>query len=304
VQSKEKNPGILSHELITALGMTEGAPPPWLINMQRYGPPPSYPNLRIPGLNAPLPSGAAYGYQPGGWGKPPVDEYGRPLYGDVFGVSSTAEIETIGGPAVDKEYRWGKFEVEEVEFEEEEEEDEEEGDEEGDDIGTDKSVYTRSQEMSGLETPSTLDGIGSVISGMETPATIDLRKRAGIETPDTTVDDHGATKELFQVVKEKKQNSSTAGQLFGSDRAYVLPKNNNDIQLSLNPDELDEIMKDKGKMREAHEQQQQDNVMFKHMNNFSASIVDGAETEEDRTKGKKRKAEQTVVSRKVKEFKF
>ena len=23
---------------------------------------------------------------PGGWGKPPVDEYGRPLYGDVFGV--------------------------------------------------------------------------------------------------------------------------------------------------------------------------------------------------------------------------
>jgi len=46
---KDKKPGVLSEELKMALGMPEGAPPPWLINMQRYGPPPSYPNLRIPG---------------------------------------------------------------------------------------------------------------------------------------------------------------------------------------------------------------------------------------------------------------
>lgn len=102
---KEKRPGVISSELkvsvmrlhwgcvltraITqeALGMTEGAPPPWLINMQRYGPPPSYPALKIPCLNAPIPPGAQYGYHPGGWGKPPVDEFGRPLYGDVFGQS-------------------------------------------------------------------------------------------------------------------------------------------------------------------------------------------------------------------------
>jgi splicing factor 3B subunit 2 len=64
--------------------MTDNTPPPWLINMQRYGPPPSYPSLRIPGLNAPIPPGASFGYHPGGWGKPPVDEFGRPLYGDVF----------------------------------------------------------------------------------------------------------------------------------------------------------------------------------------------------------------------------
>ncbi|KAK4856964.1 hypothetical protein QYF36_023184 [Acer negundo] len=36
------------------LGITDGAPPPWLINMQRHGPPPSYPHLKIPELNAPL----------------------------------------------------------------------------------------------------------------------------------------------------------------------------------------------------------------------------------------------------------
>lgn len=25
-------------------------------------------------------------YHPGGWGKPPVDEHGNPIYGDVFGI--------------------------------------------------------------------------------------------------------------------------------------------------------------------------------------------------------------------------
>ena len=57
---KEKKPGDLSDELRTALGMPIGpnnqlVPPPWLIAMQRYGPPPSYPSLKIPGLNAPIP---------------------------------------------------------------------------------------------------------------------------------------------------------------------------------------------------------------------------------------------------------
>ena len=60
--------------------------------MQRFGPPPSYPNLRIKGLNAPIPSGAQWGFHPGGWGKPPMDDFNRPLYGDVFGVMQGAEI--------------------------------------------------------------------------------------------------------------------------------------------------------------------------------------------------------------------
>ena len=34
---------------------SEKVPPPWLIAMQRYGPPPSYPNLKIAGLNGPIP---------------------------------------------------------------------------------------------------------------------------------------------------------------------------------------------------------------------------------------------------------
>lgn len=55
---REKRPGVLSKELREALGMTTPVvPPPWLVNMQRVGPPPSYPNLKVPGLNAPIPEG-------------------------------------------------------------------------------------------------------------------------------------------------------------------------------------------------------------------------------------------------------
>ena len=64
--------GVLSNRLKLALGIAEDAssgvtsslPPPWLFNMQRYGPPPSYPRQKIPGLNAPIPSGAEFGYHP------------------------------------------------------------------------------------------------------------------------------------------------------------------------------------------------------------------------------------------------
>jgi len=47
VQIRSAKPGILSEELRKSLGMGDNTPPPWLINMQRYGPPPSYPDLRV-----------------------------------------------------------------------------------------------------------------------------------------------------------------------------------------------------------------------------------------------------------------
>lgn len=219
VHAKERKPGQpLSDELKQALGMVDGNPPPWLINMQRYGPPPSYPTLKIPGLNAPLPPGAVFGYQAGGWGKPPVDEYGRPLYGDVFGVIEGGAQMEGNVDVVDKSFRWGQMAaVEEVEDEEDEEE--EEGDQEGA-IG--RGLRDDDQYTSGLLTPSTLDGTASVASGIDAPEFIDLRKRsAGLETPDT----HGAPRELYQVLETKAAHVS-AGQLFGVDKTYVLPGSN------------------------------------------------------------------------------
>ena len=47
-QIKNAKPGLLTEGLRSALGMADGSPPPWLINMQRYGPPPSYGDLKVP----------------------------------------------------------------------------------------------------------------------------------------------------------------------------------------------------------------------------------------------------------------
>ena len=128
---KDKKPGVLSEELRVALGIPVGPtadkyPPPWLIAMQRYGPPPSYPNLKIPGLNAPIPEGCQFGYHSGGWGKPPVDEHGRPLYGDVFGTNQFAYMRNVAEEEnIDKSY-WGEIEEEEQEQEAASSSDEEE----------------------------------------------------------------------------------------------------------------------------------------------------------------------------------
>ena len=77
---KHLRPGRVSEDLKDALGMAPGGPPPWLLNMQRVGAPPSYPGLNMPGLNGPIPAGSNWGYQAGGWGKPPVDEFNRPMF--------------------------------------------------------------------------------------------------------------------------------------------------------------------------------------------------------------------------------
>ena len=46
-------PGKLSKNLRNALGISSTAIPPFVQNMQRYGPPPAYPFLKIPGVNIP-----------------------------------------------------------------------------------------------------------------------------------------------------------------------------------------------------------------------------------------------------------
>lgn len=213
---KEKKPGELSDELRTALGMPVGpncqkVPPPWLIAMQRYGPPPSYPNLKIPGLNAPIPEGCAFGYHAGGWGKPPVDETGRPLYGDVFGVSRTS-----GADAMDEEIdrgMWGEPESESS-GDEDEDEDAEEGGEGGEGEGKDGD-----DDGSGLVTPGaegliTPSGITSIPAGLETPETIELRKKK-IESEM----EGGDTPALYTVLQERRTEGLGAS-MMGSTHVY------------------------------------------------------------------------------------
>ncbi|PLW14710.1 hypothetical protein PCANC_21139 [Puccinia coronata f. sp. avenae] len=206
---KEKRPGDLSEDLKEALSIPPLAPPPWLIAMQRYGPPPSYPNLKIPGLNAPIPEGAQWGYHPGGWGKPPTDEFGRPLYGDVFGQAPKFDSDAYGEP-VSKEL-WGELQSDE------EEESGEESEEESDGEGAGPTAGDGLQTPTGLETPSGLASITSTVpGGLETPDFIELRKRregAGAAEPEA---DSGP-KSLYHVIPEKETQITG---FMGSERVY------------------------------------------------------------------------------------
>lgn len=220
-------PGEISDSLREALGMQPGFPPPWLLQQQRIGPPPSYPLLKIPGLNAPLPPGASWGFGPGQWGKPPVDEYNRPIYGgDIFGVIA-------GNPAAQPQQQalqpqaepidrtlWGELKPPE-ESEEEESEDEEEEEEEDDDGVPD-----------GLQTPGGLETPGGFVSSVPTdyphgPSGVessmagefDLRKqRRGYETEESMAGPRSA----YTVIPERQ---ARAEGFFGSDRVYDLSKN-------------------------------------------------------------------------------
>ncbi|KAK4733206.1 hypothetical protein R3W88_007467 [Solanum pinnatisectum] len=279
VKLREMKPGTLSQELKEALGMPEGAPPPWLINMQRYGPPPSYPQLKIPGLNAPIPPGAKFGYQPGGWGKPPVDEYGRPLYGDVFGVVQQDHPNYEDEP-VDKTKHWGDLEEEEEEEEEEVEEEMEEDELED-----------------GIQS---VDSLSSTPTGVETPDVIDLRKQQRKEPE----------KPLYQVLEEKEEKIAP-GTLLGTTHTYVINTGTQDktaakrvdllkgqksdrVDVTLAPEEL-ELMDNvlPAKYEEAREEEK----LRSQREDFSDMV---AENE----RKKKRKLQEKDGKSKKKDFKF
>ena len=197
-------PGELGEELKEALSIPPGAPPPWLINQQRFGPPPSYPALKIPGLNAPPPPGGQWGFHPGGYGKPPVDEYNRPLYGgDIFGVLQPQQNQQSGEP-VEKTI-WGELQPPEEESEEEEEEEDEEEDEAEDeeqDVG-------KASEPVGIPSAAATEYGGT--ETMQTDFTLRKEKR-GVETEEST-----HPRSAYTVLPE---HNIRAQGFFGGERAY------------------------------------------------------------------------------------
>jgi len=264
---REKRPGVLSKELVGALEMAPGGPPPWLVNMQRYGPPPSYANLKIPGLNAPIPDGASYGYHVGGWGKPPVDEFGRPLYGDVFGTAESS-VQLPLEPGISRE-QWGAMEEDEDEDEDEEEDDDDAGADDDDaseaDINAGISSVT-STTPSGLATPDALQLRKQVADGMHTPSAVST---GGLDTPDSLTSSQAP--QLYQVLEQT--NSKVGGSAFGSSHGYVVPPppppgvgtaggsnrpgksargGGEGVELALDPAELEHL--DEGALRQRYEQ--------------------------------------------------
>ncbi|XP_017292715.1 splicing factor 3B subunit 2 isoform X1 [Kryptolebias marmoratus] len=295
---KEKKPGDLSDELRIALGMPVGpnahkVPPPWLIAMQRYGPPPSYPNLKIPGLNSPIPENCTFGYHAGGWGKPPVDEMGKPLYGDVFGTNSADFQAKAEEEEVDRT-PWGELEPSDEESSEEEEE--EESDEEKPD---ETGFFTPAD--SGLITPG---GYSTVPTGMETPE-IELRKKKIEEAMDGN-----ETPQLFTVLAERR-TGSIGGAMMGSTHIYDMSgamasrkagggQESQGVEVALAPEELELDPMAMTQKYEEHVREQQAQV---EKEDFSDMVAEHAAKQ----KQKKRKAQPQDTrgsAKKYKEFKF
>jgi len=302
IKMTEKRPCVYSPALREALGMTEEtSPPPWLIVMQRIGPPPAYPNLKIPAVSAPIPAGARYGFGEGEWGKPPVDPMGRPLYGDVFGV----EKKPVESEKIDLT-PWGKLESE---AEEEEEEEEEE-------MAEEEQKETMEEEGSVSGTASTL----STVSGLSTPEMLNLRKDGtGTETPDTV---RRAPPALYQVLEEKKAHVGNA--MFGTAHTYVLPdatsgtaaaaavsvtdqerrvdaaraKARAQVEVALTPEELEGL--DAASLKRKYEQR-----LLEEQEISKKGVTAAADDEEEEGRAtKKRKKGGSEKSKAFKDFKF
>jgi splicing factor 3B subunit 2 len=225
VEMTEKRPGVISDKLKEALGMMEGAPTPWLHNMQRVGLPPSYPGLKIPGFNAALPPGANYGYHPGGWGKPPTDEMGRPIFQESLMNQAPEESTKL------HEYiHWGSLPAEESSSEEEVPE--ESSASEAEEANKNEEEYDPMGDDNGMDTP---------LSGLETPTNIEgqLRKRK---------------KDLYEVLEEQESHISSKD-IYGSSHKYVIDKKQlrggDQVELSIDPSEISTLTEDALKKRAA-----------------------------------------------------
>lgn len=283
-------PGELSEELREALGMAPGHPPPWLINMQRFGPPTSYPNMRIPGVNAPIPPGASWGFQPGQWGKPPTDDAGKPLFGgDLFGTSILEEQQqpTHVGEPVERSI-WGALRAEgESEDEESDEEEEEDDDEEGGDEEDATGIQTSMTSASAM--PSEIGGIES-IGGEFTVR----KQRKGIET-----EEPGAPRSAFTVLPEK--NISATG-FFGGEHAYDLDaakrdtlgqahrkRKAGDVDISVDVDQLADSDKlDKDALKREYEARQRAEAQGQWQSIDQDDLADMIANESRKNEGRKR----------------
>eukprot|EP00753_Platysulcus_tardus_P012343 PLAT3354.39.p1 GENE.PLAT3354.39~~PLAT3354.39.p1 ORF type:complete len:627 (-),score=341.15 PLAT3354.39:238-2118(-) len=225
VNLKHKKPGVLSAKLREALRLPDGAPPPWLFAMQRWGLPPSYPRLKMPGVSAPIPEGASWG--PGGWGTPPMDAYGRPVYPGVYATTDgPASAEEAIVAQIKSAGHWGDLEEEEWETDSEDDGSDDDDDDEEElaegeyaaggerdnarEADDDDGYEDESKYAGGMDTPA--DGMSSVASAMATPDSIHLRKASGMASEEPR---------LYHVLEQ--QATSVGGSLMGSSHTYKMP---------------------------------------------------------------------------------
>ncbi len=187
-------PGRISEKLRVALGILENTPPPWIINMQRYGPPPSYSNLKIPGVNAPLLDPTA-DITPNLW-TPPVDESKPVLLYDFAKKQSE---------------HWGDLhEVEEDEFSEEYEED--------------VSIVDDEEMRPNVE--NLFSGMDAALEGENKykPNYAMLNEGQAVPNPNANIVFPSMPREEknFYTVLEQKEVNIKQGEIYGSSFGYVI----------------------------------------------------------------------------------
>ncbi|KJP88474.1 hypothetical protein AK88_01926 [Plasmodium fragile] len=172
LKTKKFRPGVISEKLRNALNIEPTEPLPWLYNMQKYGLPPSFPYLNIPGLND-LTSensggknghGSTSGLNPqNGMNKPQegaeedgsgaktkydnVDDSGNIVYGNFI-----SQHKSENSSKYPDDFLWGEIDENyvnsEEDEEEEEEEDEEVEEEEGDEGGQEEDNKNKKKKKS------------------------------------------------------------------------------------------------------------------------------------------------------------
>ncbi|KAL8449102.1 hypothetical protein Emag_003773 [Eimeria magna] len=176
-----------------------------LVHPPRYGPPPSYPRLRVPGLNAPIPAGASYGYQPGGWGRPPVDETGKLLFQAPEEDAAEEEEQNAAGQGANQApAMWGELPPD-AEVQEEEEE------EEGEGAAGEGAPATAETPFAGG-----VSSVGGSTLGLESPATMELQQRRGASSV-------ASSGPKAYTILTPQDASVQQGQLFGVRHTYHIP---------------------------------------------------------------------------------
>ncbi|XP_026192441.1 splicing factor 3B subunit 2 [Cyclospora cayetanensis] len=194
---------------------------------EKYGPPPAYPRLRVPGLNAPIPTGASYGYQPGGWGRPPVDDSGKLLFqAPEEELEEEDAMQLQAGDRTNVEGMWGELPPD-VEVQQEEEED-------GKPRGVGSELRSRIcfsvAEQEGTaggegaqptsETPFAggASSVGGSTLGLESPASLELQQRRGGGASSVASSGPRA-----YTILTPQDATVQQGQLFGVKHTYRIP---------------------------------------------------------------------------------
>lgn len=225
-------PGRISEKLRVCLGIPENSPPPWIINMQRYGPPPAYPNLKIPGVNAPIADPTAE-ITPNLWTAPTQED--RPVFIYDYKKKEGAE-------------HWGDLrEIEEEDYSELEEdlsisENEDENAEKTNKANFNENLFSYDiNDIDGKASvqPTVIDK--NLVAGLKQLPDIDLTGAIpvvpGINLNAKNTD---VNSNQFYSVLEQKATNIKKGEIFGSTHGYVIPK-----KPEGNKDESDEKEKKK-----------------------------------------------------------